>query len=168
MRQGHARGSPALAPERFKSESHASVTVEFALIAPLLVIMVLGTAEIGVAVQQRLALDHILRAGAFAAQTDPGEKAVEDAMQAVRADLTDPAFGKPAFRNHGLDVTRFCVCPENPDVAPGVAPPCGTVCSGGRAPHAVYLLQGTLTYETRLLGNAYSTPLTSTLWVGLP
>ncbi len=56
-----------------KSEAGVSA-IEFALIAPIMAFGLVATADVALAVHERMTIDHVLRAGAQAAMTDPGRR----------------------------------------------------------------------------------------------
>jgi pilus assembly protein CpaE len=138
IQQVFKRGAPK-APSTLRrkvSELKSSETgvsaVEFALIAPLLALCLTATADVGLAISERMAIDHILRAGAQAAMADPGATQVHKIVQSTLAQSARPAGVTLA------PVKRYCVCPENANVTPERAPECGTTLCAGAAPQFVY------------------------------
>lgn len=114
-----------------KSETGVSA-VEFALIAPIFAIGLVATADIALALHQRMAMDHVLRAGAQTAMSDPGKEQVLKVLQSTldgSADARKVVLGP---------VERYCACPEEADVAPAAAPACGTTACANMAPQYVY------------------------------
>jgi len=132
------------AEEMAKSESGVSA-VEFALIAPVLAFSLVVMADIGLALNERMTIDHMLRAGAQAAMSDPGEAQVQKVLQSM---VSQP--GAPADVTFDL-VKRYCACPENADVPPATAPACSTTCSGSAAPFIFYRLQASKLYDAMSL-----------------
>lgn len=98
-----------------------SIAVEFALMAPLLVLALLSTIDVGRAVTEQMGLGSLLRTGAQAAMAGGDASKIREALQAG----TDGSVT--------LDVARVCGCPENA----GTAVDCSTTCAGP-APTAVY------------------------------
>ena len=66
--------------------------IEFALVAPLILFSLLAMADVGFAVRDRIALDHLLRSGGQVAMRDSGVDAVRNALEksACRAGETFP------------------------------------------------------------------------------
>ncbi len=125
------RPSPAQQLKKLKASESGVSAVEFALIAPVFAIGLVATADVALALHQRMAMDHVLRAGAQLAMLDAGEAKVQAVMETTLA-------GSAEASTVVLDpVHRYCACPENAGVAPEAAPACGTPCSG-MAPQYVY------------------------------
>src|SRR5687767_14496661 len=57
--------------------------VEFALCAPFCTCAGIILADTGLAVHERMSLDHVLRAGAQTAMSDPGEEKVETVLEST-------------------------------------------------------------------------------------
>jgi Flp pilus assembly protein TadG len=75
-------------PER--CDERGSATVEFALLLPILLIVLLAVVQVGVLASDRLLLAQAVRAGAREAAIQESEEAVRDAALAAGAGL-DPA-----------------------------------------------------------------------------
>lgn len=123
------------------SESGVSA-VEFALIAPVFAIGLVATADVALALHQRMDIDHVLRAGAQAAMSDPGEEQVLKVLQST--------LGGSADANGVVleSVERYCACPEQADVAPAAAPACGTTaCANMASQYVYYHLQAHKDYQ---------------------
>ncbi|MFQ6180639.1 AAA family ATPase [Sinorhizobium meliloti] len=134
FKRGKPKASSLLskkAGELKTSEAGASA-VEFALIAPVLALGLVATADLGLAIHERMTIDHVLRAGAQAAMADPGAEQVEKVLVSTLAQ--SPALASAALPA----VKRYCACPENADVAPEAAPQCGTVTCANAKPQFVY------------------------------
>jgi Flp pilus assembly protein TadG len=94
-----------------------NIAVEFALIAPVALLMLVGTAEYGTAVYDRLQLSSALRAGIQYAtlasvSTDAVEQVVMDAL------TSDPALVT-------VTAQKICECPDGTETA------CDQTCSDG-------------------------------------
>jgi pilus assembly protein CpaE len=127
--------------------SNAGVSaVEFALVAPVLALALVAMADVGLALYERMTIDHVLRAGAQAAMSDPGEKPVLNVLQSTLSQSPTPS-------NLTFDmVKRYCACPEDADVEPASAPACGTVTCANSAPQYVYYrMAASKTYEAMSL-----------------
>lgn len=70
---------------REQGRTSGSATVEFAMIAPVLVMAVLSTADVGFAIHESFEIDQALRNGAETALSDPGEANVRAVLAAVDA-----------------------------------------------------------------------------------
>lgn len=112
-----------------------SASVEFAIIAPVLVLAVLSTADIGLAIHEAFEIDQALRNGAEAALSDPGEVRVE----AVLAAVENTGAGQSSTT---WSVDRYCACPDAPDTPTG----CSTTCGGSRPTAIFYDIEGVRAY----------------------
>ena len=126
------------------SESGVSA-VEFALIAPVLALSLVGMADVGLALYERMAIDHVLRAGAQAAMSDPGEAQVRNVLQSTLGQA-----GAPSGVVFDL-VKRYCACPDDADVAPTAAPACTITCPGSVRPFVFYKVQASKPYDAMSL-----------------
>ncbi|MCA1491294.1 AAA family ATPase [Ensifer sp. NBAIM29] len=116
--------------------------VEFALIAPVLALGLVAAADLGLALFERMTIDHVLRAGAQAAMADPGAAQVDKVLRSTLAESATPTAVMLA------PVKRYCACPENADVTPDVAPGCGTApCANAAAQLVFYRLEATKAYR---------------------
>lgn len=131
-----ARKASALA------ECEAGVSaVEFALVAPVLAIALVAMADIGLALNERMTIDHVLRAGAQAAISDPGEAQLLKVLETTRdesAAASDLTFDM---------VQRYCACPENADVPPESAPDCATTCADSAPPYVFYRVEASKAFQ---------------------
>lgn len=96
--------------------------VEFALLAPILIIALLGTVDVGRAVTEQMALGSLLRTGAQSAIAGGDVSAVKQRLLAAKDN--DSIL---------VDVAQICACPESPQAA--VA--CSTTCAGP-GPTSIY------------------------------
>lgn len=128
-------GSPASFKQKAKDlrTSEDGVTaVEFAFVAPVLALALVAMADLGFALFERMTIDHVLRAGAQAAMSDPGEERVLQVLQSTLSQSATPSH--LSFNT----VKRYCACPEDADVDPAIAPDCTTVTCANSAPSYVY------------------------------
>lgn len=112
-----------------------SATVEFAIIAPVLIMAVLSTADIGFAIHESLEVDQTLRNGAETALSDPGESRVGAVLAAV--DATGIGQSTTAWT-----VRRYCACSESG----GAETSCSTTCAGDRPTAILYDITGVRPY----------------------
>lgn len=127
----------ALGLSNFLNNESGVAAVEFAFIAPILIMAVLSMADIGFAIHERAEIDQALRNGAQSALSDPGVPTVQAVLAAV--DATGAGRDTTVF-----SVNRICACPESSDTA---APSCFTSCSGNRPTSIYYELAGTRNFS---------------------
>jgi len=111
-----------------KHEDGASA-VEFSLFLPVIFFGCVTMGDIGLAVQQRMTLDQVVRAGAQIAMQDPGEEQVMSALKLSasknfalegseddqRGIVNDPV---------SVDVARYCSCPDDRAAPVSCSSPC--------------------------------------------
>lgn len=118
--------------------------VEFALLAPILAFMLLAGVDLGLAVSERMAVDHALRAGAQEAMNDPGEPRVLELMRkAAESNFALDDGSGTQSTPLALSVTRFCACPDNV----GFAVTCSTICPGSKPTFIYYRMAGEKSYR---------------------
>lgn len=119
--------------------------VEFALFAPILFFGLVATADLGLALYQRMTIDHVLRAGAQSAMVDPGKASVRNVLASTAAKnfTVSSQCGDAGADALDLCVNRYFACPENPDVEVASS----TFCAGSLAPNIYYRLTATKSYE---------------------
>lgn len=103
-------------------EEQGASAIEFALLAPVLLIALMGTVDVGRALTQQMALGSILRTGAQSAIAGGEVSAVNRILLAAKDD-----------GSVSVNVAQMCACPESPQAA--VA--CSTTCAGP-GPTAIY------------------------------
>ena len=130
-----------------------AAALELSLLAPVLAGVLLLTLDVGLAVNSRMSIDHVMRVGAETAMVDPGESTVQKVLEQAAnqnfGTVVDLAYADSvSVDSDGVHVgaTRFCACPESRAVA--VA--CTATCSG-KAPLAFYRLEARKTYSGILL-----------------
>ncbi len=89
----------------YLKNSQGGSVVEFALIAPILVLGVLSAADIGFEVSDRMKIDQAMRNGAEAALEDPGVAALNGILQSSHP--IDEGESAIAW-----NIQRSCICPE--------------------------------------------------------
>lgn len=125
---------------RFASDCSGVAVIEFALIGPVLVLMLLASIDLGNVLQQREAMDHVLRSGAQVAMADGGSGAVLAAMQGAASSGFSLTPG--TARSIALGASRFCACPETPAAATA----CSTICTGSRPTEIYYRMTAAKTH----------------------
>lgn len=119
---------------RFQRDQNGLAAVEFALVGPMVVFGLLAMADIGLAVRDRMALDHIVRVGAQSAAQDPGNASVLGVLHAASAGSLTRGSSIAAL---SVGVVQECACPDEPEKM--VA--CGTTCSGQQPTFVFYVLR---------------------------
>jgi Flp pilus assembly protein TadG len=130
---------------RWRGDETGIAAIEFAAIAPVLVMMVVASMDLSGALAERLAIGHAMRSGAQVALADPGPTAVLGAMRGAAPTFSIGTTAGPATL--ALSVARVCACPDTP--ATYVA--CTTVCSGSRPTYISYRLTGEKVYGAILV-----------------
>jgi pilus assembly protein CpaE len=86
--------------------------IEFALVAPVLVIGAFSTADVGMAVHERMMIGQALRAGAQLAMTGASDADIREALQSVAAENFAASWEGTAEQDSlVLDVESYCICP---------------------------------------------------------
>lgn len=126
---------------RFGHDISGVAVIEFALIAPTLLMLLLASIDLGNVLKEQGAMDHVLRSGAQLAMADAGAPAVLAAMQsAASADFTTLAGTRKSV---ALDAARFCACPGSPATVTA----CSTICTGSLPANIYYRMTATKTYR---------------------
>lgn len=125
---------------RFFGNVAGAAAVEFALVAPILVLGVLSTADLGFEISARMEVDQGLRAGAEAAIDDPGEAAVTAAVVAAET-------GAGGAAETTWAVTRFCACAEARETELS----CYSTCANNTPTSIYYRLSGQRSTSPMLL-----------------
>lgn len=110
------------------SDRDGASAVEFALIAPVLLAGLLGAVDVGTALSERMAMDHVLRSAAKVAMTDAGLTEVQRVLEGL-------ADGE----GFAVIAELYCPCPGNPACSGPCADPTG---------YNAYRLSASKTYES--------------------
>ncbi len=143
---------------RLKHATSGAAAVEFALFAPALILGVLVAVDLGLAVHERMTIDHVLRSGAQAAMVDPGEEDVRDILQSTASKNfsnvadgggsgtsgTTISTGSDALT---LTVGRYCTCPESI----GTEVTCSTTCEGTVPTYIYYKLEAAKQFDGMII-----------------
>lgn len=112
--------------------------VEFALFLPILIFSFLATVDIGLALYERMTIDHVLRAGSESAMADQGNASVDSVLAATAA------ASLPATKGLVLSPSnRFFACAESPDASVSST----ATCAGGKPTGIFYRLSATKPYD---------------------
>jgi pilus assembly protein CpaE len=100
----------------------------------LLVTGLLAAADLGLALNQRMTMDSMLRAGEEAAITDPGATRVRDV--AINAAGDGVSAGSTSSSAIMVSAVRYCACPGSLSTAVT----CSGTCATTSTPYAFYKL----------------------------
>lgn len=97
-----------------------SIAVEFAIVAPLLILFVIGAIDYGTMMHGQSTLEAATRAGAEYAWANPTNTA------GIQGAVTNYASFSPAVASKDVTVTTFCTCSDNTPVTcpQGTTDPC--------------------------------------------
>lgn len=104
------------------SAERGASAIEFALLAPVLVLALLGTVDVGRALTEQMTIGSLLRTGAQAAIAGGDAASIEQVLNTAKNDASV-----------SVNVTRFCACPENTQ-----SPVDGSTTCAGSEPTSVY------------------------------
>ena len=134
-------------------DERGTAAIEFGLLAPILVLACLATVDVGLAIGERMEIDHTLRASSIGAMGDIGEEEVRDLVEAVASESftirsEDPDAIGTSTEHLAVAVERFCACPES--VSAQVNCTSGT-CANSAKPYLYYRLSAEKDYSPMLL-----------------
>lgn len=111
-----------------KSTRGAAV-IEFALLAPVLLLMVVGAIDIGTFIYQKMQLQSAARAGAqYAIQSDANISDTDGILNAAQI------ASELDFTGVTPTTTTFCACSDGIESDPDGTGSCGGTCAGGEFP----------------------------------
>lgn len=116
--------------ETFRRRQDGVSAVEFALIAPVMIGALLGMVDVGMAIGERMSIDHVVRAAAQVAISDPGAATVQQVLE----DLS-------AGKGYIVVADYYCPCPGDEACAEPCTDPAG---------HTGYLLRAETTYVSMI------------------
>ncbi len=87
-------------PEPRRRSERGSAAVEFALVLPLVLVVVLGLVQVGLVARDRLLVEAAARAGARAAAVEPDDAAIASTALAAAPGL-DPALASVSVARAG-------------------------------------------------------------------
>jgi pilus assembly protein CpaE len=140
---------------KFRRDDKGVAAMEFGLVAPILFFGLLSAIDVGLAVNERMEVNHVLRAGAEAAinKSDPTD--VLDIMAATGGqNMTVATNGQGAAGDLNVTVNQFCACPD----ATEVAVTCSTICTGDVPTYVYYQIDGSKNYTGMFIPNISFTP----------
>lgn len=108
---------------RLVEDEDGASAIEFALVAPVLVLACLATVDVGLAIGQKMDIDQTLRAASEGAMLDLGRDEVQDLAEAIAAENSTVASSgedesdQSSATDLEVTVDRFCACPESASTA---------------------------------------------------
>lgn len=130
------------------SDDRGVSAVEFALVAPVLLLALLGSVDLGMAEYERMTMDHALRSGAQAAILDPGAASVLNKTQStISRNFALNSTSTLSDKSVSVSATRFCACPE----ANSIEVACSTTCTGSAPTFVYYRLTAAKMYKGAIL-----------------
>lgn len=138
------------------SSEDGVAAVEFGLFAPILFFACLATVDLGLALNERMAIGHVLRAGAQSAMADPGEAEVEQVLEDTAKGSnfsvnivsgTDQPYASASADTLTIAVEKYHACPEDPLVEV----PQGTICASTEPTYVYYRMAGGKIYQAMIL-----------------
>ena len=140
---------------KFRRDDKGVAAIEFGLVAPILFFGLLSAVDLGLAINERMEVNHVLRAGAEAAIN----KSDEDVVLAIMAttgglNMSVSINGQGAAGDLSLTVNQYCACPD----ATEVEVICSTICTGDVPTYVYYQLNGSKTYTGMIIPNISFAP----------
>lgn len=140
------RRSGSLLAHLLRSAAGVSA-VEFAIVAPFLVMGTFTMVDVGTAVYEKMMINQVLRAGAQPAFAGADETEVRAVIEQSAGDNFAVADGDPGGDELVVDVTSYCACPGDAVVGVG----CGAVCDSGQPAFRFYRLTAAKTFQGIML-----------------
>ena len=135
---------------KFRRDDKGVAAMEFGLVAPILFFGLLSAVDLGMAINERMEVNHVMRAGAQAAINSSDEATVLAIMAATAGQNMTPSIdGNGAADDLSLTVNQFCACPGATETA--VA--CTTICTGDVPTYIYYQIDGSKTYTGMFIPN---------------
>jgi len=140
---------------KFRRDDKGVAAMEFGLVAPILFFGLLSTVDLGMAINERMEVNHVLRAGAEAAINKSDEATVLAIMAATASQNMTPSIdGQGGAGDLNLTVDQYCACPD----ATEVAVTCSTICTGNVPTYVYYQIDGSKTYTGMFIPNISFAP----------
>ena len=109
--------------------TRGAAVIEFALLAPVLLLMVIGAIDIGTFIYQKMQLQSAARAGAqYAIQSDANISDTDGILNAAEI------ASELDFTGVTTTTTQFCACSDGIESATDGTGSCGGTCAGGEFP----------------------------------
>ncbi len=123
----------------FARSTRGTSAIEFAIMAPILIVGLLIVTDVGLAVNDRMRLDQAARAGAeFAMNSVDEADTIEDMVKAsATGAYGDDLNDVDSSRIPEVEAEMYCECPG----APGVSASCSNLCAGDIVPSAYWRIE---------------------------
>lgn len=129
----------------FVQQTGASAAVEFAVVAPVIMLMTLTASDLGGAISNRMAMDGLLRSGMHAVNEG---RSIDEIAQMMTEASASRFSSLPNF-----EVDEYCTCGS----ATGAVVSCSAICTDG-APRVFLQLSAHTTPSSFLLSGAEMVP----------
>jgi Flp pilus assembly protein TadG len=133
-------------------DKSGTAAIEFGLFVPLLLIMVVGTVELGFSMYQAMQVNNAVESGALYAMNQTTFNAANIGAAVVAASGATGLTATPA-------PTQFCGCAATAGIT--VSGNCSTACSNGNAPGTYIQVNASIPHTT-ILANSFGLPATFT------
>jgi Flp pilus assembly protein TadG len=140
-----------MASQRSKHESEGSAAIEFGIIAPMLLILLMGIVELSNAVHLAMQVQDAAEAGALYAGKKGWNQAGISAAVVNATDATDITASPVPY--------EFCGCPSTSGIT---TVSCGTTCTGGGSAETYVKVSASRPYTPILTGLGLPIPSTLT------
>lgn len=137
------------APQELLRNQDGVSALEFALFAPFLIFTIMASADVGMAVSERMTIGHILRSGAQVATSSTSVATVDQILRttAVKNMQVAAAGVSGDDLQLSLNVDRRCTCPSQP----AVSVECSATCENNDPTQVFYLMSAEKTYSGLIL-----------------
>lgn len=125
--------------DRLCRDQGGVAAAEFALLSPILFFIGLGTVDLGLALTERMTIDHILRSGANVAMDNAGIQSVRKVLEAAAKKNFTVGAGEYSI---SFSVDYYFACPADPEIEVTAT----TECAPEVPPSTYYRLSATKTY----------------------
>lgn len=146
---------------RWRVEDQGAAAIEFALIAPVLLVLFVGMVNLAFRYMETARLDQVTRETAQAAMFVQDPTALTRTLNAAIADLGNPISGSV----YAGAVQLVCVCPGQAEIA-GCSPAQALKCPATGLPWEIVLqISARMDYRPLLAGIGVAEPIQSVLRV---
>ncbi len=135
--------------QRLTRDQDGVSAIEFALLTPFLIFATMATADLGLALSERMTIGHILRAGAQTATSYSSIATVDRVLRTTASKNMQVATGVSPGDDTQLSVKVDirCTCATQPSVSVV----CSTTCAGSNPTQVFYVMSASKTYSGLIL-----------------
>jgi len=144
-------------PAAFWRAEDGASAIEFALILPILVTMLLSTADFALAINQRMTMQHILRVGAQTAMAGGSQSEVERRLEDARDEYASGRMSELRVATPEIDWRCGTESVDRRDT-----------CRRGREPSSIFMFAADMPYRSIFLGDRLNVDLAVELEVEVP